>query len=256
MDAFIKKYHHSYETIIKVLKENNIHIRKKSEALKGKERTFIDKETENKIVEEYLSGKGLAAPGKKYNVTQFKVRKILEKRGIRIRSFSESTSISNSLRKKYFCNINYFKDEDENMAYILGFFAADGSISLKSNEIKITLSQKDKNLLEKIKQELEYTGEIKDTTTSEGFDISTLQISCKEYKKDLSKYNIVPQKTYTYSFPEKLDKKYWIDFIRGYGDGTICTAEKKQSVLPCVEIEKNFWSLLLIFLKKNIIFLK
>lgn len=253
IDNVCKKYHHRYNIIIKILKENNIHIRKMGEYWRGRERVFIDKEIEDKIVEEYLSGKGLAASGKKYNVTQFKVRKILEKRGIKIRSFSESASISNTLRKKYFCNVDYFKNENENMAYILGFLAADGTIRLKSNDLKITLSRKDKELLEKIKKELEYTGEIKDATTNSGFDITTLQITCKEYKQDLAKYNIVPQKTNTYTFPENLNKKYWIDFIRGYwdGDGTICTAGKEAIRSSLCGNKKEFLEFVVNFLEEE-----
>lgn len=42
----------------------------------------------------------------------------------------------------------------------------------------------------------------------------------------MAEYNIVPEKTFTFTFPKKLGKKYWVDFIRGYfdGDGSVSTA--------------------------------
>lgn len=248
-----KKYHHRESTIKDILIKNNIHIRDKSEAGKNKEKVHLPKDIEDKIVENYLNGKGLASSGKDFKIGPQKVRNILVNRNIKIRSYSESASISNSLRKKYSCNLDYFKNENSRMAYILGFVAADGSISLEGNVLKISLSRKDRELLEKIKDELEYTGEIKDYTNSKGFDISSLQITCKEYKEDLAKYNIIPQKTYTFSFPKMLNKKYWVDFIRGYwdGDGTICTAGKEAIRASLCGYRKEFLEDVLEFLEKE-----
>lgn len=134
----------------------------------------------------------------------------------------------NKLQRKYFCDENFFDTQTEDMAYILGFLAADGTVSKNSNQIKITVAQKDSNLLEEIKKRLNYTGVVKYTTTNQNFDIATLEVTCEHYKKTLAEYNIVPNKTFTFSIPEKLDKKYWRDFIRGYfdGDGSVSTAGK------------------------------
>ena len=248
-----KKYHHRESTIKDILIKNNIHVRNKSEASKKVEKIHVSKDIEDKIVENYLNGKGLISSGKDFGIGPQKVRNILVSRNIKIRSYSESASISNTLRKKYFCNLDYFKHENQKMAYILGFISADGSISLEGNVLKISLARKDRELLEKIKNELEYTGNIKDYTNSKGFDISSLSITCKEYKEDLAKYNIVPQKTYTFSFPKNLNKKYWIDFIRGYwdGDGTICTAGKEAIRASLCGYRKEFLEDVLNFLEED-----
>ena len=200
-NEIIEKYHHKYQTIRELFLRERVHIRGRGEASKGIPKVKVPEEIKDKIVENYLNGMGQIASGKEFGISGVVVKRVLQERKIRIRNYAESASISNVLRKKYFCNEDYFKKETPRMAYILGFLAADGSVSLRENVLKITLSQKDKELLEQIKEELEYTGEIKDATTSKGFDISTLQITCKEYKQDLQKYNIVPQKTYTFSFP-------------------------------------------------------
>lgn len=252
-NKIIEKYHHKYQTIRELFLRKRVHIRGRGEASKGIPKVKVPEEIKDKIVENYLNGMGQIASGKEFGISGVVVKRVLQERKIRIRNYAESASISNVLRKKYFCNEDYFKKETPRMAYILGFLAADGSVSLRENVLKITLSQKDKELLEQIKEELEYTGEIKDATTSKGFDISTLQITCKEYKQDLQKYNIVPQKTYTFSFPTILNKKYWIDFIRGYwdGDGTICTAGKEAIRASLCGYRKDFLEFVLSYLEKE-----
>ena len=96
----------------------------------------------------------------------------------------------------------------------------------ENNRIKIGLSSVDREFLVKIKEELNYEGDILDYMTSNGFLISELTFTFQQIKKDLAKYNIIPNKTFTFKFPKNLNKKYWVDFIRGYfdGDGSVSTA--------------------------------
>lgn len=222
----IKEYHHRFSTIKQCLKQNNINVRSKCEAMQGKNRKKLSEEEKQIIINKYNNGEGARAIGKNYNCGDYAVKNILRDNNIKLRTQSESTQISNKNRKKYFCNENYFKYQNENMAYILGFLAADGTVALKSNEIKISVAEKDSDILNKIKKELEYTGKVKHTTNNKGFDIATLEITCAEYKKDLATFNIIPQKTFSFTIPQALEKRYYPDFIRGYwdGDGTICTA--------------------------------
>lgn len=109
------------------------------------------------------------------------------------------------------------------MAWLMGFIAADGYIRKDANEIGIGLARQDREILEKIKEILELETSVKDYTTQNGYDCSKLTWTCEQHKKDLAKYNIVPAKTFTLKPPYNLNRKYWIDFIRGYfdGDGSI-----------------------------------
>ena len=109
------------------------------------------------------------------------------------------------------------------MAWVLGFLASDGNVSKNDNAIKISLSSKDKEILEKIKSLIEIENPIKDYTTHDGFDYSSLQWTCKQHKKELAEYSIVPNKTFILQPPYKLSEEYRIDYIRGYfdGDGSI-----------------------------------
>lgn len=181
----------------------------------------------DKIVYDYTVNRyGLLKTGKQNGVGERIVRKVLLENKIHIRSQSEAAIIANIQRRQFNLNDNYFSSENERMAYLLGFLASDGTVDKKNNRIKIGLSSVDKDFLITIKKELEYEGDILDYQTSNGFNVSELTFTSQQIKKDLAKYNIVPNKTFTYTFPENLNKKYWIDFIRGYfdGDGSVSTA--------------------------------
>lgn len=182
-------------------------------------------EEEQRIIDLYVNHhKGQLACA--YEVLHIKngnyTKAVLKKYNIPIRNFSQAAILSNKKRAK-FKNENYFATESHNMAWILGFLASDGSIRLDRNEIKIGLSIKDKEILEKIKQEIQIENEIKEYTTSSGHDCCRLTWTCEKHKQDLAKYSIIPQKTFKLKPPYELNKEYWIDYIRGYfdGDGSI-----------------------------------
>lgn len=181
----------------------------------------------DKIIYDYTVNRyGLIKTGKQNGIGERIVRKVLLENKIHIRSQSEAAIIANIQRRQFNLNDNYFSSENERMAYLLGFLASDGTIDKKNNRIKVGLSSVDKDFLIMIKKELEYEGDILDYQTSNGFNVSELTFTSQQIKKDLAKYNIVPNKTFTYTFPENLNKKYWIDFIRGYfdGDGSVSIA--------------------------------
>ena len=154
---------------------------------------------------------------------------VLHKYNIPVRNQSEAATLSNKNREKH-KNKDYFKNPNPNMAWLMGFIAADGTIRKNSNEIKIGLSIKDKEILEKIKDELELETNVREYTTTEGFDCCTLQWTCEEHKKDLAKYSIIPQKTFSLKPPLELPQEYWIDYIRGYfdGDGSVNLIQGKN----------------------------
>lgn len=121
-----------------------------------------------------------------------------------------------------YVNNNYFSEQNNRMAYIMGFLAADGNVSKNGNRIQSQLSLKDKGHLEMIQSEIggcevyEYE--------SNGYKSCGWHCCSSQIKKDLAVYGIIPHKTGTLSIPKVLDKQYWKDFIRGYfdGDGSIC----------------------------------
>lgn len=252
LSFLVSKYHHRFEKIKEILAKNKILI--DSRRLINKKHKELPDAITEKIIDNYINKKmGLKASGEEYNVGAFAVKSILLRNGYSIRTQKESATVSNEKRRKYFCNIDYFKNVTPNMAYILGFLASDGTVRLKENQIKLTLSKKDDEILKRIKDELEYTGPLYYATTNDGFDIVTLAINCKEYKEDLAIFNIVPQKTFTFCIPDTLPKEVWKDFIRGYwdGDGTVCTAGKGSIRSSLCSANKKTLEQILTFLEKE-----
>ena len=152
-----------------------------------------------------------------------RVKDILKKYHIPIRNFREAAIESNINRAKK-KNDDYFSIQSPNMAWLLGFLAADGTISKRDNTIKLGLSEKDSEILERIKTELSLEDtEVKHYTNSRGYDCCSLEWTSKKQKNDLSKYSVVPEKTFILKPPYLLNSQYYIDYIRGYfdGDGSI-----------------------------------
>ena len=143
-----------------------------------REHKILSEDIENQIIDNYKNKKkGQLYCAKQAGISPYKVKQILIKHGIHIRTYSEAAIESNIQRRKYIVNENYFNTQSHNMAYLLGFFAADGSISKDSNEIKITLSSVDKDFLQSIADELECTSPVRIFTNSKGFECCSLKFS-------------------------------------------------------------------------------
>ena len=182
------------------------------------------KEQEKIILDLYCNQKrGQAYCAKAVGSTNVRaVRRTLIENGVKIRNFSEAASETNKNRAKN-KNHEYFKTQSHNMAWLLGFLASDGTVSSSNNRIKLGLASKDREILEKIRQEVSIENEITDYVTNSDFDVSELCWSSETHKKDLAIYGITPNKTFTLKPPLNLQKEYYIDYIRGYfdGDGSI-----------------------------------
>lgn len=122
------------------------------------------------------------------------------------------------------------------MAWLLGFLASDGTISAQRNSIKIGLSAKDKEILERIREELHLeNSHVTGYTTNSGFDVVELFWTCAQHKQDLARYGIIPQKTFKLKPPSELNSKFYLDYIRGYfdGDGSICKTQSSLRFTIC-----------------------
>ena len=85
------------------------------------------------------------------------------------------SQIQSENARKYNINQDYFKTWSNNMAYILGFWYADGCI-YGGKMFDITLHKKDKYIIKKIAQELDYQGPILDYVDRQACRIN---FSCK-----------------------------------------------------------------------------
>lgn len=163
-------------------------------------------------------------------------------------------------------NIDFFKKWSQEMAYILGYFAADGSMYVNPRGSKyITFSSIDRELLEKVKHNLNSKHKIalRKRYNENWKDSFTFQIGSKEMYSDLIKLGFMQHKARRFHLP-KAPKKYMSHFIRGYfdGDGSVTRGYFKRKdrnnkmtpyLLTCfASANYSFLKEISVFLKKNI----
>ena len=128
---------------------------------------------------------------------------------------------------KYNINENFFNEQNENWAYIVGFIASDGCITRAYNAIKgiaIHIKSTDYEILEKIKNHLEYDGPIiikkhpPNDYNPNGSETASLIISRQQMAYDLIKLGIGPAKSFTLEYPN-IPEEYDGAFLAGIVDG-------------------------------------
>jgi len=143
-------------------------------------------------------------------------------------------------------NKDFFKTWTHEMAYVLGFFAADGYITVNKRGGHFWCIQIcDKELLEQIKKCVgsEHKISIRTRKGNES-DIFRLQIGSKEMCNDLRKLGMRERKTKSLSVPSVPDE-YFSDFVRGYfdGDGSVWVGQiHKERKTKSVAIRSVFTS--------------
>lgn len=127
----------------------------------------------------------------------------------------EKSKIQSQNARKYKINENYFKTWSSNMAYTLGLWWADGCI-YRGRMFDITLHKKDRYILSKIAQDMQFEGNIYDGVDAQA---SRINFSCIEIYKDIRALGGTQRKSLTALFPENIPEEFLPDFIRGYFDG-------------------------------------
>lgn len=124
---------------------------------------------------------------------------------------------------KYAVNENFFKKWTQEMAYVLGYIYADGSMEdasyLRGRYVRV--SSAEKNNLLKIKAWMDSQHTVTERKTVDGRSLYLLRIGSHVLYSDLTKLGLYPNKSLTIRFP-KIPKKYITHFIRGYFDGDGC----------------------------------
>lgn len=187
-------------------------------------------------IKKYNDGDSIASLARQYNITPYKAKKILVDNNVSIRTRAQQNVITNQKRGKS-VNHNYFsKITNIKQAWLLGFLMADGYVAADDNGIGLELSFVDKEILEKIRNEIESEREIKTYTTNKGFEIVKLYWSSAIQKEDLKKYGIVNKKTYKESHLPQFENDDLINaFILGYfdGDGYLHTRDNQAVMNIC-----------------------
>jgi intein-encoded DNA endonuclease-like protein len=130
-------------------------------------------------------------------------------------------------------NEDFFKKWSPEMAYVLGFFAADGCmIKNKRGAHFIEFHIVDKNLLIRIRKALNSNHKIATRKIKDGWKSAHhLQIGSKEIFNDLLFLGMTPNKSNSLIFPN-IKEEYLSHFIRGYfdGDGNVFLGKRSDRI--------------------------
>lgn len=162
------------------------------------------------------------------------IRKVLVRHEIEIDSYP--SWCKNALNSHF--DIGFFETWSQELAYILGFVAADGYLDRKGLHIGLQKGESEKLLLERFREILKSDTEIKERITKirdKSYEQYHLDIWSKNITKEFAKYNIFSSKTFCLGRFDFIPQEYEISFIRGFFDGDGCVYRAK----PKKEINKN-----------------
>ena len=146
--------------------------------------------SKSEITQLYTEGKSTSEIATLANVSARYIRMVLTDNNVPRRAIG-------SWKRKYNITENYFKTWSNNMAYILGFIAADGVIQ-KENQC-VSVSQKESYILEDIKKELKTNQPLYQNKKT---GVYMLNINSKTIKDDLMNiHGIKPCKSFNIEFP-------------------------------------------------------
>jgi hypothetical protein len=162
------------------------------------------------IISLYRDGQSCNDLAKLYGCSPTGIYHLLLQYDVPIRSQSERI-------RRFACNHRFFDTiENEAQAYWLGFLAADGNID-NHNSVSLSLQVRDKDQLERFRTSLECEHIVREYSYAAGSFVR-LAIRSPEMTVALSKYGIIPNKSFSIAFPT-LPSELTIHFIRGYFDG-------------------------------------
>jgi hypothetical protein len=141
----------------------------------------------------------------------------VRKKGNKLGLFKDKESLrrinSESLRK-YTMDENYFEDIDTpDKAYILGFLLGDGNVDKNFFRLSIHIHERDREVLEYIKEQLKTDAPIRRTRET----MISLRISSYKLIMDLSKWHMIPQKAHVLEMPD-LKEDLQPHLVRGLFD--------------------------------------
>ena len=169
---------------------------------------------------------------KEYILGNLKMKDVYEKYEVNQNAmdyfFAEKGYVKRSTLRKENIKIDIFNPVNTpEAAYILGFYIADGC--LNGNKFVITLNEKDKEILEKIRDYMSPITKLiykKETINKQGIvshPMYSFAFACKEIVSCLEDLGLGKNKTYlSKSIKNIVPKELMWDFIRGYWDGDGC----------------------------------
>jgi transposase len=166
----------------------------------------------------YLQTQSIREVGKHFNMSHERARRLLHK----YKLCNEAVI--------YMCNDNFFSLDDQGSFYWAGFLAADGCVlDINSSKmVTLALAKKDRDHIKKFKAIIGANNPIhnhlvKNSKRNSNWNDtwkSEIKITSNRLCDDLFRFNVVPRKSKTYTFPEWLVGHDLVHhFMRGYFDG-------------------------------------
>jgi DNA-binding CsgD family transcriptional regulator len=179
-------------------------------------KVFKTTEEEIEVCDMYLSGMSTLQIGEAFNCNCNVVRRVLKKHDVPRR------------QRKYGLNEHYFDEiNTPNKAYILGLLYADGCNNSARSVIALKLQERDVDILEAIRQEIEcdkplYFLDYANNHYCGQYDCQNqyqLSLSSAYMCRVLAEKGVVPVKILILKWPTFLSDDLYSHFLRGYIDG-------------------------------------
>lgn len=212
-----EKFGISKSSVRNVLARNNIP--RQTEKYKHKKDIYLSYEIN--IIEDYNNGLGCDKLAKKYNLSQSTIFSILKNNNIEIKSTEERIAFSSKFQRNEKFNIEFFKNNSNELAYIMGFILADGHFTFSkagySGRISINIHKNDIHILHKF---CDLTGLDYNSIKIYRGKYSRVSVRHPEFCDLIQKWGIVPRKTYEpikFDLPTEYIKPYIVGFMDGDG---------------------------------------
>lgn len=165
---------------------------------------------------------------------------------------------------RYGCDIDFFKQWTDEMAYVLGFLYADGNITdaVSSRTQYIKFVSADKDILDKIRRAMKSEHPLSiqpprlcvhENGLYKSATVFTLRIGSRIMSNDLIRLGVIPNKSRIVCFPD-VPHCCLNHFIRGYFDGDGCVsisrARNKVGFLVIKRLSVIFTSGSFVFLEQ------
>lgn len=250
VDSIITAFNTDEKRIRKILKDNEL----------DRHYNIWSDELYDRAILLYQSGKTFEQIANILLVSENGLSHAFKKRHIEKRTYAENN-------RKYSRNSEYFDNIDTpNKAYILGLIYADGNNYNHGDKhcLTISLQENDYDLLNRVKQELEYEGPLRLIPLHDKKDSYKnqymLAITDEHLCAQLKKIGVKEKKSLSLTFPSFLRPDLIRHFVRGYfdGDGCLSYDYKRNKMHTCLAGTSEFLdrvSKLLdaMFIKHNIV---
>lgn len=169
----------------------------------------------------------------KYNTSRHIIKQILLENNIPIESYKIRHTNINLIE-------NFFEIIDtEEKAYLLGFILADGCVD--GNQLSIEINKKDIEILYMFKKAVNSTAKISERKR-QGEILACTRVSSEKMILDLSKYGVVPNKTYITKKLPDIEEPFLHHMLRGFVDGDGWVIYNKEKSLHVIGIVSYFRS--------------